>query len=171
MLLRRRFAKTRSQIQKDTSAVKHRRRLVGTCPERPSQTRVSRDLRGWIADESQSMVANPFASPRFRALVPEVERISGSGWKALQRWSWADSNRRPPGCDSSQSCSIEVQERSLCPGLSRGRWFCAVSLDEQGYAAIRGESGTPGEKCPKSAQGGWSAPRPASGLRKPRQNL
>jgi hypothetical protein len=31
----------------------------------------------------------------------------------------------------------------------------AQFLDELGYAAICKESGTPGEKCPKSAQGGW----------------
>lgn len=45
--------------------------------------------RAWLAllspksnGESTAIAANPFESPRFRALVPEMERKFSGGWKA-----------------------------------------------------------------------------------------
>ena len=47
-------------------------------------------------------------------------------------------------------------------GRIASRRFAA---DTQGYGAIRRESGTPGEKCPKFAQGGWNGfPPPKEAL-------
>jgi hypothetical protein len=60
----------------------------------------------------------------------------------------------------------QLQKSAISRGLSRSRdgSFCWRRVaDTQGYAAICGESGTPGEKCPKSALGGWNASTASQG--------
>jgi hypothetical protein len=79
-------------------------------------------------------------------IVPQEMWVSGARGSELPT-SWVRSN---------PIVQPKVQERWLFPGLSIGCGFRTISLDAQGYAAICRESGTPGEKCPKLAQGGWN---------------
>lgn len=48
--------------------------------------------------ESTAIAAYPFASPRFRALVPEMERKFNAGWKGLEK-------ANPPTCSDFQRWS------------------------------------------------------------------
>jgi hypothetical protein len=41
--------------------------------------------------ESTAIAGNPLPSPRFRALMPEMEREFGDGWKRLEKV-------KPPTC-------------------------------------------------------------------------
>lgn len=46
---------------------------------------------GWLESEAESgeIPANPFASARFRALVPEIGADFRGGWKCLQKVKFA----------------------------------------------------------------------------------
>lgn len=113
------------------------------------------------ADEGRRSSSSPptaaagFSGPTLRSISSSTThyRFHSANWRLELATSWVRSN----GAISGQSRQKAAISRALAyPPATQ----CTVisPADTRGYAAICRESGTPGGKCPKFAQAGWSRP-------------